>query len=197
PGGTLTTVYSFCSVNYPDCADGYLPQYAALMQATDGALYGTTPTGGTNCSPTGCGTIFKITTGGTLTTLYSFCAASGCPDGQIPRGTLVQYTNGSLYGTTFEGGANNKGTVFSLSVGLGAFVEPQTTSGKVGATVKILGTNLTGATSVKFNGTAAVFKVALSSEITTTVPTGATTGTVEVTTPTGTLKSNVVFRVTN
>ena len=63
------------------------------------------------------------------------------------------------------------GTVFSLSVGLGPFVETQPTSGKVGAAVKILGTNLTGATSVTFNGTAAVFKVVSASLITTTVPT--------------------------
>ena len=70
------------------------------------------------------------------------------------------------------------------------------TSGKVGAKVLILGTNLTGATSVTFNGTAATFSVVSKSEIKTTVPTGATTGTVEVTTPKGALKSNGVFRVT-
>jgi hypothetical protein len=62
--------------------------------------------------------------------------------------------------------------------------------------VKILGTDLTGATSVTFNGTAAAFKVESKSLIKTTVPTGATTGTVEVATPKGALKSNVVFRVT-
>jgi len=66
----------------------------------------------------------------------------------------------------------------------------------VGAAVKILGTNLTGATSVTFNGTAATFTVVSKSEITTTVPAGATTGTVEVTTSRGTLKSNTKFRVT-
>jgi len=82
-----------------------------------------------------------------------------------------------------------------LSVGLGPFVETQPTSGKVGSAVKILGTDLTGATSVTFNGTAAVFKVVSASLIKTTVPEGATTGTVEVTTPKATLKSNVVFRV--
>jgi len=66
----------------------------------------------------------------------------------------------------------------------------------VGAAVKILGTKPTGATSVTFNGTAAVFKVVSASLITTTVPTGATTGKVKATTPSGTLTSNVNFRVT-
>jgi uncharacterized protein (TIGR03437 family) len=74
-------------------------------------------------------------------------------------------------------------------------VETLPNSGKLGAAVKILGTDLTGATSVTFNGTAAKFTVVSKSEIKTTVPTGATTGTVEVTIPKGTLKSNVVFRV--
>jgi uncharacterized protein (TIGR03437 family) len=74
-------------------------------------------------------------------------------------------------------------------------VETQTKSGKVGAAVKILGNNLTGSTSVTFNGTAAVFTVVSASEITTTVPAGATTGTVQVVTAGGTLSSNVPFRV--
>jgi uncharacterized repeat protein (TIGR03803 family) len=110
---------------------------------------------------------------------------------------LVQGTDGNFYGTTCCGGANNDGygTVFSLSVGLASFVETEPTSGKVGAAVTILGTNLTGATGVTYNGTAAVFKVVSSSEITTTVPTGATTGEVKVVTPSGTLSSNVSFRV--
>ena len=191
--GNLTTLHSFCSVGYPDCADGDLPRYAALVQATNGDLYGTAPSGGAQIS---YGTIFKITPGGTPTTLYSFCPQSGCPDGDDPRGTLVQDTNGNLYGTTFAGGANGVGTVFSLSVGLGPFVETQPTSGKVGAAVKILGTNLNGATSVTFNGTTATFHLVSSSEITTTVPAGASTGKVKVATPHGTLTSNVSFRVT-
>jgi uncharacterized protein (TIGR03437 family) len=95
------------------------------------------------------------------------------------------------------GGTNNEGTVFSLSVGLGPFVETNPTSGTLGAVVIILGTNLTGTTSVTFNGTAATFTVKSTSEITTTVPTGATTGTVQVVTPGGTLSSNVPFRVTS
>jgi hypothetical protein len=82
-----------------------------------------------------------------------------------------------------------------MSVGLAPFVEVLPASGKVGAKVKILGNNLTGATSVTFNGTVAAFKVVSGTEITTTVPAGATAGTVEVTTPNGFLKSNVVFNI--
>ena len=69
-----------------------------------------------------------------------------------------------------NGGANGYGAVFSLSVGLGPFVETKPSSGKVGVAVKVLGTNLIGATSVTFNGTAAAFTVKSKSEITTTVP---------------------------
>ncbi len=191
PGGRLTTLYSFCGQE-AGCVDGGNPQ-ASLIQATDGYLYGTTTSGG----PYGqYGTIFKISTGGTLTTVYDFCSQPGCSDGEVPNG-LVQATNGDFYGTTLNGGSNlsNAGTIFSLSVGLGPFVETQTTSGKVGAAVKILGTNLIGATTVTFNGTDAVFEVVSASEITATVPSGATTGPVQVATPSGTLSSNVPFIV--
>ena len=194
PSGTLTTLYSFCAQS--GCTDGEYP-VAGLVQATDGNFYGTTEYGGANSSGSGvnAGTVFKITPSGTLTTLYNFCSQSNCTDGYFPCAGLVQATNGYLYGTTYSGGANNKGTVFSLSVRLGPFAETQPTSGKVGAAVKILGTNLKGATRVTFNGTAAVFTVKSASEITTTVPTGATTGTVEVVIPGATLSSNVPFRV--
>jgi uncharacterized repeat protein (TIGR03803 family) len=187
PSGTLTTLYSFCSAS--GCTDGSSP--SGLIQGSDGNFYGTTNGNGTN----GKGTIFEITSGGTLTTLYSFCAQSGCPDGESAN-ALMQDTNGTFYGTTYAGGANKKGAVFSLSTGLGPFVETQTTSGAVGAAVIILGTNLTSATSVTFNGAAAAFTVVSSSEITTTVPAGATTGTVQVVTHGSTLSSNVPFRVT-
>ena len=129
----------------------------------------------------------------TLTILHSF--AGSATDGANPIAGLVQGTNGDFYGTTFLGGSYDGGTVFSFSVGLGPFVEAQSTSGKVGATVKILGTDLTGASSVTFNGTAAKFTVVSSSEIKTAVPRGATTGIVEVATPGGTLMSNVTFTV--
>jgi uncharacterized repeat protein (TIGR03803 family) len=187
--GTLTTVYSFCSQS--NCTDGANP-FAGLVQGTDGNLYGTTRYGGAN----GQGTVFKVTTSGTLTMLYSFCSQSNCTDGANALAGLVQETNGKFYGATSGGGANADGTVFSISVGLGPFVETLPASGNVGAVVKILGTSLTGATSVTFNGTAATFTVKSKSEITTTVPTGATTGTVQVVTPGGTLSSNVPFTLT-
>jgi uncharacterized repeat protein (TIGR03803 family) len=114
------------------------------------------------------GTVFKITPNGALTTLYSFCSQSGCTDGAGPYGGLVQATNGNLYGTTIDGGGTSGfGTVFSLSVGLGPFVEPLPASGKMGAAARILGTNLTGASS----------------------------GLVQVVTPGTTLSSNLPFRV--
>lgn len=182
--GTLTTIYSFCSQT--NCSDGSTPE-AALAQGTDGNFYGTTALGGSN----GYGTLFALTAGGTLTTLHRFDST----DGANPVGGLFQATNGTFYGTTYTGGTNQDGTVFSLGVGLRTFVATVPTSGKVGAAVIILGTELTGSTKVTFNGKSAKFKVISKSEIKTTVPTGAKTGTVEVKTPKGTLKSNMVFRV--
>jgi hypothetical protein len=80
--------------------------------------------------------------------------------------------------------------------GLGAFVDTVPTSGKARTKVTILGTDLKGATALSFNGTAATFKVVSASEITTTVPTGATSGTITVTTLTGTTPdSGVAFQI--
>ena len=182
--GKLTTLYSFCS--QLTCSDGQGPN-AGLIQATDGNLYGATSSGGAQ----GYGSLFSITLSGALTTLHSFDNT----DGAAPDGTLVQGTNGDFYGTTSGDGANGAGTVFGLSVGLGPFVQTLPTSGKAGTAVKILGTGLTGANSVTFNGVAAVFTVVSSSEITTTVPAGATTGPVIVRTSAGTFTSNNAFRV--
>jgi uncharacterized repeat protein (TIGR03803 family) len=186
-GGMLTTLYSFCAET--NCADGEDP-YGGLVQAINGDLYGTTFSGGS----LGAGAIFKIAPRGALTTLHNFCTETGCADGVSPTG-LVEATSGILYGTTAYGGTDNAGTVFRLSAGLGPFVETLPAFGKVGAAIEILGTDLTGATSVTFNGIVATFTVVSATEITTRVPDGATTGTVQVTTPTGTLSSNATFRV--
>jgi uncharacterized repeat protein (TIGR03803 family) len=95
--------------------------YAGLVQGTDGYLYGTTPEGGANyaCSAAGCGTVFRISPKGVLTTLYSFCSQSGCPDGATPFGGLVEGVDGDFYGTTAGGGSGclqgGCGTVFKIT----------------------------------------------------------------------------------
>jgi uncharacterized repeat protein (TIGR03803 family) len=189
PDGTLTTLHSF------DSTDGAVP--GTLVQATDGNLYGTTVEGTPNSfCPLGCGTIFKISSDGLLTTLHAFDGM----DGSGPQGSLVQDTNGNLYGTTFNGGASGAclsgcGTVFRLSLGLVPFLRTLPATGKAGRFVIILGTNLTGATSVTFNGTPATFTVESATALKATVPAGATTGPVEVTWQNGTLTSNVNFQV--
>jgi len=189
PAGELTTIYSFCSQG-GECPDGTLPR-AALIQATDGSLYGTTWGGGSNDK----GTAFRIDLNGALRTLHRFCSLPNCADGSQIVAGLVQDTDGNLYGTTWSGGAYGAGTIFSLSVRLGPFVETRPTRGMAGKRVEILGTDLTGTTSVTFNGTPATFTVVSPSLITTTIPAGATTGAVQVATPGGTLSSNVPFRV--
>jgi uncharacterized repeat protein (TIGR03803 family) len=181
-------LYSFCPQS--DCTDGY-EAYAGVIQGTDGNFYGETGAGGANSA----GTVFSITPSGVLTTLHSFDVT----DGEEPFGGLVQATDGEFFGTADGGGINcppfGCGTVFSLSVGLKPFVETLPTSGAVGTAVTILGSNLTGATGVRFNGIPAVFTVVSKSLITAAVPAGATTGTVQVVTPNGNGLSNVPFTV--
>lgn len=172
---------------------GYHPE-SQLIQGSDGNFYGTTYDGDGDQCGTGC--VFKITSGGTLTNVVDFATAT---EGRYPLGGVTQDTNGSFYGSTYQGGSGgdgaDSGTLFETDQGLGAFVTTTPTFGEVAAKVTIRGTDLTGATGVTFNGTAAAFTVVSKSEITTTVPTGATSGTVEVTTPGGTLKSTVSFVV--
>ena len=113
--GALTTLYSFCTK--ANCADGSLP-FDALVQGADGNFYGTTGYGGAHCPknfPTGCGTVFKITPSGTLTTLYSFCAQANCADGTIPYGGPVQGADGNFYGTTEGAFGGHPGTVFQIT----------------------------------------------------------------------------------
>jgi uncharacterized repeat protein (TIGR03803 family) len=125
--GTLTTLYNFCSQS--NCTDGENPA-GQLLQAKDGNLYGTTFLGGANCviengAMTGCGTVFKITTDGQFTSLYSFCSVlveGYCADGISPYAGLIQGIDGNLYGTATEGGLNGNcsscngaGTAFKIT----------------------------------------------------------------------------------
>jgi uncharacterized repeat protein (TIGR03803 family) len=108
----------------------------------------------------------------------------------------MQHTNGMLYGTAEEGGANKLGTVYQVNLGLAPFIAFVQRAGAVGQTVEILGQQLTGATTVTFNGVPATsFTVSSPTFLLATVPSGATSGPVVVTTPTATLTSNVNFNV--
>jgi uncharacterized repeat protein (TIGR03803 family) len=118
PDGTLTTLYSLCSL--ANCTDGFEPK-APLVQGSDGNFYGTTSAGGAN----NAGTVFKITPTGALTTLYSFCGQSACKDGEMPLAGLAQGGDGSFYGTTYCGGTSaayvapcngdGAGTIFKIT----------------------------------------------------------------------------------
>jgi len=123
PNGTLTTLYSFCAFSL--CPDGAAPN-GALVQTASGDFYGTTSGGGSSssCAPffyygyyvPGCGTVFKVTPLGLLTTIYNFCSEIACADGAQPIGGLVQGSDGVFYGTTASGGANNTGgTIFKIT----------------------------------------------------------------------------------
>jgi uncharacterized repeat protein (TIGR03803 family) len=187
PDGTLTPLHSF------DGTDGEVP-LAGLIQATDGNFYGTTEFGGSSgacMNGSSCGNIFKMTLAGVVVTLHSF----DFTDGASPQAGVVQGTDGTFYGTTLQGGTAPNGTIFNLNIGLGPFVELEPTIGPMGAPVTILGANLTGASSVTFNGTPATIITNTGSAITTTVPTGATTGTVQVTVGGNNLISNTDFQV--
>jgi len=108
PSGTFTLLHSFTF------ADGSKP-WGALIQASDKNFYGTTAGGGNSSCSTGCGTIFKMTAAGALTSLYSFCGQTNCPDGNWPLAGLVQATDGNLYGTAEVGGTSNGGTIFQIT----------------------------------------------------------------------------------
>jgi uncharacterized repeat protein (TIGR03803 family) len=105
--GLFTTLVSFGNTN------GAHPQ-ASLTQDTGGNFYGTTSSGGayTNLVGLGYGTVFKLDTNGTLTTLVSFNGTNG----DSPQAGLLQVADGSFRGTTAHGGTNGYGTVFRLSL---------------------------------------------------------------------------------
>jgi uncharacterized repeat protein (TIGR03803 family) len=104
PNGTGINLHVFALTG----SDGQHP-YAGLVQGSDGNFYGTTYQGGAS----GLGTVFKLTPDGAETILYSF--AGGSSDGANPYAGVIQGSDGNLYGTTYDGGANGLGTVFKLT----------------------------------------------------------------------------------
>jgi uncharacterized repeat protein (TIGR03803 family) len=200
-GGVYTVLH-----NINGTTEGNGP-WGALVQATNGKLYGVT----SNMEIGLYGTIFSITTSGTFTTLYSFTDGA---DGGDPLSPLIQHTDGLLYGTTNVGGNTNCfsavningqenivvgcGELYSLNIGAKAFVSLVSTSGKVGSKIGILGQGFSASSVVKFNGvTATTVTRTGTTFLLATVPTGASDGNVTVTTGATTLTSSKKFTVHN
>ncbi len=131
PAGNFTLLYQFSK-------DGNGPKnpYTGLVQASDGNFYGTTRLGGNN----GVGTIFRISSSGTLAVLHEFNG----DDGNDPQGRLVVGPDGQLYGTTMRGGPADRGVIYRISVsgdyqvlytfpGLGPFNEQGLATNDIGA----------------------------------------------------------------
>jgi uncharacterized repeat protein (TIGR03803 family) len=106
PAGDATSLHSFTGGN----TEGQSP-FAGVIQANDGALYGTTYVGGDGNG----GTVYRLALDGTYKLLHSF-KVSGKTDPHYPYGGLVQASDGNLYGTTLRGGANDKGTVYRITL---------------------------------------------------------------------------------
>jgi uncharacterized repeat protein (TIGR03803 family) len=151
---------------------------AALVEGTDGNFYGTTARGGANTCTlrpgyrVSCGTVFKITPGGTATTLASLDAASGF----YPQSPLIQATDGNFYGTTSRGGANYPGfgTIFKVTPTgtLTVLHSFDGTDGELclaglvqGTDGNLYGTTSFGGANANFGGT--VFKISLTGTLTT------------------------------
>jgi uncharacterized repeat protein (TIGR03803 family) len=150
--GVLTTLYTFTAA-----ADGLFPTGSIVRDAA-GNLYGTTYYGGTGCTNNGgCGTVYKLGTNLTLTTLHYF---DGRTDGYAPFGGLIADAAGNLYGTTSEDEnyASASGTVFEVGETTGSFTvlhffNPATEGGQSLATLaRDVAGNLYGANSLGGGG---------------------------------------------
>jgi uncharacterized repeat protein (TIGR03803 family) len=197
PSGTLTYLYVLNGTS-----DGSEP-VSGMVQATDGNFYGSASLRGLDgtCDPDGCGTLFKITPEGDFSLIFS-------PDGTTGEGpytTLVQNTNGLLYGDMYKGGdvaacvglhqLDICGLFYSPNLTFPPFVSPVPAFGKAGSTIGILGQGFSTTSEVSFNGTPGRVESGSGTFLSVTVPSGATTGIVTVTTPTGTLSSKPKFVV--
>jgi uncharacterized repeat protein (TIGR03803 family) len=182
PTGVFTVLHNINGSN-----EGNGP-VAGLVQATNSNFYGVNFQGGNSAD----GTIFQMSAKRGYSVLHDFDGTKG----EKPQVTVLQHTSGTLYGDTYEGGSTGEGVFYSLNLGLAPFITFVQGIAGVGRTAQILGQELTGTTSVTFNGVpATAFKVLRSTYMVAVVPSGATTGPVIVTTPNGTLTSNKNFVV--
>jgi uncharacterized repeat protein (TIGR03803 family) len=194
--GIATDFHDFTNATDASCVNNVGPP-VNLLQVADGSFYGVNPAYG----PNGTGSIYKLTSAGVFT---AFLFPNPPVDGDLPSSTLIQHTNGLVYGTTPSGGNPAscafvcQGTFFGVATGDLPFVslEPTQKTGNVGAKVGVFGQGFTSASVVKFGGVAAK-SVTLSGTtyLTAVVPTGAHTGAVTVTTGTTTRTSPQTYRV--
>lgn len=161
------------------------PTISSFSPAT-GAVGTTVTINGTNL--TGA---FEVSFNGGTSSNYTVVSAT-----QVSAVVPPTATTG-LISVVTPGGTARTATNFTLTVGTPTISSVSPASGLTGTVVSIAGTNLTGATAVRFNGTSAVsFSVASATLMIATVPPGATTGMVTVTTPTGSATSPAAFTVT-
>jgi len=170
-------------------ANGATP-FAGVVQGSDGFLYGVASVGGAN----GLGTLFKVKTNGTgFAVLHDFATATG----DSPLSTPLLHTNGKIYGLAFHGGSHTSyGTIYSMDAGLSPFASQFVIySGKVGASVAILGQGFSNATGVKFGAGAGTFVASTDAFMTATIAAGATTGVITVLEPGGNLTTPQKFKI--
>ena len=104
--------------------NGIYPE-GSLIEASNGKLYGMTSGGGTN----GLGVLFEYDVNSTVyTKKYDFSTANG----SNPRGSLIEVTNGKLYGMTYGGGASNQGVLFEYDVNSNVYTKKYDFSGNDG-----------------------------------------------------------------
>lgn len=168
--------------------DGAFPS-AGLVQASNGLFYGATTRGGI---PPGlfaddAGVLFDIDKLGSYNVAHTF---DKTVDGARPLYSLVQHTNGKLYGATrfSKTGLNpvGNGSIFSFDVGARPFVLAQPSSGKAGGTVGLFG-DFTGFTSITFNSVPASVTGTGNTFRTVTIPAGPATGVIKINKPIGSI----------
>jgi uncharacterized repeat protein (TIGR03803 family) len=195
--GVSTDIHDFNNATDASCVNNVGPP-VNLLQVADGSFYGVNPAYG----PNGTGSIYKLTS----TNVFSAFLFPNPPvDGDLPSSTLIQHTNGLVYGTTPSGGGGTggcpqtcQGTFFSVATGDAPFVslEPTQRTGNVGAKVGMFGQGFSSASVVKFGGVVATSKTLTGTTyLTAVVPVGAHTGPVTVTTGTTTLTSPQTYKV--